>query len=178
MKHKEKFETAAQVPHWTSPFAAREQLSQEIDLFVKTAAEGTAKLDAALALKVTAGLGKTATALRVIARYGEALLARGHVLIYVPTLDLAERAHADFQILAPGLPSRVVRGRDVEPPQVLLHVGAHRPQRVPIKGPAGADQRHLLQQGLRFRDFRIQSEVDSFLLRVEARVRAPRQYGK
>jgi len=112
MKHEEKFEAAAHVPHWSSPSEARDQLGQEIDLFVKTAAEGTAKLDAALALKVTAGLGKTATALRVIARYGEALLARGHVLIYVPTLDLAERAHADFQTLAPGLRSRVIRGRD------------------------------------------------------------------
>lgn len=112
MKHEEQFEAAAQVPHWSTPSDARDRLNQEIDRFVRAAAHATAEPDAALALKVTAGLGKTATTLRVIASHGKALLARGHVLIYVPTLDLAERAHADFQNLAPGLPSRVIRGRD------------------------------------------------------------------
>jgi len=111
MKHEEQIEAAAPIPHWLVPSEARELLEQEVKAFVKAAAEGTAAPDAALAMKVTAGLGKTATALRVIARFGEALLGRGHVLIYVPTLDLAERACADFRKLAPGLPSRVIRGR-------------------------------------------------------------------
>lgn len=111
MKHEEQIEAAAPIPHWLAPSEARELLEQEIEAFVKAVAEATAMPDAALALKVTAGLGKTATALRVIARYGEALLGRGHVMIYVPTLDLAERACADFRKLAPGLPSRVIRGR-------------------------------------------------------------------
>lgn len=111
MKHEEQIEAAAPIPHWLVPTKARELLEQEIESFVKAVAEGTAAPDAALAMKVTAGLGKTATALRVIARYGETLLGRGHVLIYVPTLDLAERACADFRNLAPGLPSRVIRGR-------------------------------------------------------------------
>ncbi len=112
MKHDEQFEAAAQVPRWTTPTEARKQLDQVIDRFVRAAADATAEPDAALALQVTAGLGKTATTLRVIASHGKALLARGHVLIYVPTLDLAERAHADFRKLAPELPSRVIRGRD------------------------------------------------------------------
>jgi len=116
MKHAERFEAEIRVPLWSTPSEARDRLDKEIDGFVRAAADTTAEPDAALALKVTAGLGKTATALRVIARYGEALLARGHVLIYLPTLDLAERAHADFRTLAPDLPSRIIRGRDAPRP--------------------------------------------------------------
>lgn len=112
MKHDAQFEAATRVPQWSPPAEARKRLEQEIDRFVGAAAAATGEPDAALALRVTAGLGKTATALRVIARHGEALLARGHVLIYVPTLDLAERAREEFRALAPGLPSRVIRGRD------------------------------------------------------------------
>lgn len=119
MKQEEQLATAARIPRWSTPARARAQLDEVIGRFVKAAAEGTAEPDAALALRVTAGLGKTATALRVIARYGAELLARGHVLIYVPTLDLAERAHADFHALAPGLPSRVLRGRDAPRPGSL-----------------------------------------------------------
>ncbi|WP_281967803.1 DEAD/DEAH box helicase family protein [Roseovarius nanhaiticus] len=116
MKHDKQLEATARIPRWSTPAEARAQLDQEIDRFVKAAAEATAEPEAALALRVTAGLGKTATTLRAIARYGEALLGLGHVLIYVPTLDLAERAHADFQALAPGLPSRVIRGREAQSP--------------------------------------------------------------
>lgn len=111
MKHEEQSEAAAAVSPWLTPSEARALLEQEIESFGRAAAEGTAAPDVALAMKVTAGLGKTATALRVIARYGDALLGRGHVMIYVPTLDLAERARADFGKLAPGLPSPVIRGR-------------------------------------------------------------------
>ncbi|SEM81056.1 DEAD/DEAH box helicase family protein [Palleronia pelagia] len=116
MKHDTQIEAAFQIPDWSTPGEARERLDQEIDNFVTAAAAATAEPDAALALRVTAGLGKTATALRVIARHGEALLARGHVLIYVPTLDLAERADEEFRSLAPRLPSRVIRGRDAQRP--------------------------------------------------------------
>lgn len=116
MKHEKQLDAAVRVPFWSTPAEARARLDREIDRFVKAAAEATAEPDAALALQVTAGLGKTATALRVIASHGPALLAQGHVLIYVPTLDLAERAHADFQVLAPCLPSRVIRGRDAQRP--------------------------------------------------------------
>lgn len=116
MKHDAHFEAATAVPHWSKPAEARKRLEQEIDRFVRGAAAATATPDAALALRVTAGLGKTATALRIIARYGHALLAQGHVLFYVPTLELAERAWEEFQALAPGLPSRVIRGRDAPRP--------------------------------------------------------------
>lgn len=116
MKHDNHIEAAAQVPRWLSPEEGRKQLHKKIDRFVRAAAKGKAKPDTALALKVTAGLGKTATTLRVIAHYGEALLAKGHVLFYVPTLDLAERACADFRLLAPELPSRVIRGRSANNP--------------------------------------------------------------
>ena len=100
---------------WQRPAEAREKLDQIIDGFVTAATTVSETPDedcAALALKVTAGLGKTATTLRMIARHGEALLARGHVLVYVPTLDLAERAYGEFLRLAPDLPSRVIRGRE------------------------------------------------------------------
>jgi hypothetical protein len=111
MKPAKQINSSMTVPNWLPPTEARKQLDEAIDRFVSAAAEATAAPEAALALKVTAGLGKTSTALRIIARYGHALLARGHVLIYFPTLDLAERAHSDFRSLAPDLPSRVVRGR-------------------------------------------------------------------
>lgn len=116
MKHDEQFNPMIQIPHWSTPSDARRQIDQEIDRFIREAAAATAGPDAALALKVTAGLGKTATALRVIARHGKALLGRGHVLIYVPTLELAERAYDEFRSLAPGLPARVIRGRDARRP--------------------------------------------------------------
>ena len=116
MKHEEQLDAVARIPRWSTPTEAKAQLDKEIDRFVKSATEATAEPEAALALRVTVGLGKTATALRLIARYGRELLARGHVLIHVPTLDLTERAHADFRALAPGLPSRVIRGRDAQRP--------------------------------------------------------------
>lgn len=70
MKHGKQLDAAAGIPRWLTPVEARAQLDREIDRFVKAAADATAEPDAALALRVTAGLGKTATALRVIARYG------------------------------------------------------------------------------------------------------------
>lgn len=116
MNHQARPDPALQLPGWSTPAEARRQLELEIDRFIESVAEATAEPHAALALRVTAGLGKTATALRVIAMHGQSLLARGHVLIYVPTLELAERAHRDFRDLAPELPSRVIRGRDAPRP--------------------------------------------------------------
>jgi len=116
MKHDTQLDAAIAVPHWSEPGEARRRLEEIIESFVRAAADATAAPDAALALRVTAGLGKTATALRVIAQHGEALLAQGHVLVYVPTLELAERAWGEFRTLAPGLSSRVIRGRDAQRP--------------------------------------------------------------
>lgn len=114
MKHEPTPLAAAQIPLWHTPADARSLLDAQIGAFVAAAAryDVDSETDApAMAMKVTAGLGKTATTLRMIARHADALLARGHVLIYVPTLDLAERAWGDFRRLAPRVPSRVVRGR-------------------------------------------------------------------
>ena len=95
-----------------APAEAREQLEQEIDRFVKAAAAATAAPDAALALKVTAGLGKTATALRVIARHGEALFGARACADLRADARLAERALGGFPKPRARLPSRVIRGRD------------------------------------------------------------------
>lgn len=115
MKENQNLDVMGTVPLWHRPAEAREKLDQIIGGFVAAATSVSKTPEgecAALALKVTAGLGKTATTLRLIARHGEALLARGHVLFYVPTLDLAERAHSEFLSLAPDIPSRVIRGRE------------------------------------------------------------------
>ncbi|ETX15686.1 hypothetical protein OCH239_13745 [Roseivivax halodurans JCM 10272] len=120
MKHEKTLEPIGTVPNWHTPADARAKLSGIIGGFVEaaTSAPETSEKDCAvLALKVTAGLGKTATTLRAIARDGEVLLARGHVLFYVPTLDLAERAHSEFLRLAPDIPSRVIRGREALRPE-------------------------------------------------------------
>ena len=116
MKHDTQFDAAIAVPQWSEPAEARRRLEEIIESFVCAAGDATAAPNAALALRVTAGLGKTATTLRVIAQHGEALLSQGHVLVYVPTLELAERAWEEFRTLAPELPSRVIRGRDAQRP--------------------------------------------------------------
>lgn len=102
------------VPDWLPPDEARRYLEDRIETFVAAAvAQGADVADPApaLAMKVTAGAGKTGTTLRVLARHGDALLSRGHVLVYMPTLALAERAADDFHATAPDLPCAVIRGR-------------------------------------------------------------------
>lgn len=114
MNQKTTLTPASKVPHWLAPDDARKLLHSQIEEFVMNAACGAYDPDTdapALAMKVTAGLGKTATALHVIAEHAEALLTRGHVLFYVATLELAERACDDFRRIAPMVPSRVLRGR-------------------------------------------------------------------
>jgi len=54
-----------------------------------------------LAAAVTPGLGKTSTVLRLLAEVAPAFLREGHVAVYVPTHDLADRAFADFARRAP-----------------------------------------------------------------------------
>ena len=87
--------------------------------FIRAAATDdgpSSDLGPALTFKVSAGVGKTSTALRLLAEHGRELLARGHVLFYVPTLELAERAAAELQKLDAGLPIAVVRGRGATAP--------------------------------------------------------------
>lgn len=96
------------------PEAARAELLDEIQRFVTTACTGGWAQDTAapaLALRVTPGLGKTSTALRVIAANATELLSRGHVLYYAPTLELAAQAAEDILAIDPNLPVSVVRGR-------------------------------------------------------------------
>lgn len=108
------FPAVQAIPIWRTPEDARRELYGRMEAFIRAAAEGdiTEGEDCpALTLKVSAGVGKTSTALRLLAQHGRALLERGHVLVYVPTLDLAERAAADLQELDSGLPIAVIRGR-------------------------------------------------------------------
>jgi hypothetical protein len=100
---------------WYDADAGRAKLVAKIDDFVASAAHGSAGPDA-LAMRVTAGAGKSRSTLNAIARHADDLLARGHVLIYVPTLDLAERAYDDFRAIAPSVPCAVVRGREAARP--------------------------------------------------------------
>ena len=102
-------------PHWREAKEGREYLAAKIDAFVSRSSLKNAAPEA-LAMRVTAGAGKTRSALESIARHAEELLARGHVLIYMPTLDLAERACDDFRAIAAGTPCAVVRGRDAPRP--------------------------------------------------------------
>lgn len=102
------------VPSWREPEEARHELNARMEVFIRSAVEGNiadGEDCPALTFKVSAGVGKTSTALRLLAKHGRALLARGHVLIYVPTLDLAERAAADLRKLNSRLPITVIRGR-------------------------------------------------------------------
>jgi hypothetical protein len=106
---------AKEQPRWRDAGAGRAELARKIEAFVGNAARGSTDPDA-LAMRVTAGAGKTRSMLKAIARYADELLSRGNVLIYVPTLDLAERACQDFRILSPGTPCAVVRGREAPRP--------------------------------------------------------------
>ena len=101
--------------HFTDVAKARAELSRLLRDFLDTSLAWRAReggVAPALAAAVTPGLGKTSTMLRLLADVAPAFLREGHVAVYVPTLDLADRAYADFSRLAPGVPARVLRGRD------------------------------------------------------------------
>ncbi len=105
------------LPHdgWLDLQTARERLTEHITQFLTTWADGNLLNEQndppVLGLKVSAGLGKTRTALEGIARHGREFLKRGHILFYVPTLDLAVEAEQTFRELHSELPSLVLRGR-------------------------------------------------------------------
>ena len=110
-------------PHddWLDLQTAREQLTEHISRFLTTCARRNTR-DAhnappVLGLKVSAGLGKTRTALGGIAKHGHEFLKRGHILFYVPTLDLAVEAERTFRELNSDLPSFVLRGRSAINPK-------------------------------------------------------------
>ena len=100
---------------WLDLPTARRQLKEHILQFL-TNNVGWKKLDdnehpPVLGLKVSAGLGKTRTALDCIATHGHNFLRKGHILFYVPTLGLAVEAEKTFRDLKSDHPSFVMRGR-------------------------------------------------------------------
>ena len=130
---------------WLDLETAREQLTEHISRFLTTSAPRNAgdahNAPPVLGLKVSAGLGKTRTALECIAKHGHEFLKRGHILFYVPKLDLAVEAERAFRELNSDLPSFVLRGRSAINPKtsapmcarsdVAAHSGVIRPP-IPI----------------------------------------------
>lgn len=104
-------------PHddWLDLQTAREQLMEHIARFLTTSSGQNAwdehNAPPVLGLKVSAGLGKTRTALECIAKQGHEFLKKGHILFYVPTLDLAVEAEKTFRELNSDHPSFLLRGR-------------------------------------------------------------------
>lgn len=109
----------AQEPHWLTVDAARREIGAAMsDLLALAASMPDAEDQPALALRVSAGTGKTQAALRLVAAQGKELLARGHIVFYFPSLDLADRARAEFVAFGSRLRSTVLRGRDAIDPLV------------------------------------------------------------
>ncbi len=106
---------------WLEPSAARYQLKNHISLFLRTHEtwQGSYEGDPppVLGLKVSAGHGKTHTSLGCIAEQGDTFLKRGHILFYVPTLELAVEAEKTFRAPNLDLPSAVLRGRSAPNPE-------------------------------------------------------------
>lgn len=123
MNQSPKIDPQHAVPLWQDVAEARENLSRLIEEFVARSLDLNTTGDPrpVLAIKVTAGTGKTRAALQAVAHHAEALLALGHVLVYAPTLELADRAAADFRQIAPEIPSAVVRGRQAADPSRKGH---------------------------------------------------------
>jgi len=106
---------------WLGLQPARHKLKEHISQFL-TSNVGWKKIDDSehppvLGLKVSAGLGKTRTALECIAQHGHDFLENGHILFYVPTLDLAVEAERTFKDLKSDHPSFVMRGRSALNPE-------------------------------------------------------------
>lgn len=96
---------------WLGIDEARAQARDHIMAFVARAAEPDSDPTSAMAMRVSPGVGKTRAALEAIAMHGDALLARGHVIFYMPTTNLADEARDILARLAPDLPAQTFRGR-------------------------------------------------------------------
>ena len=118
-----KINTHQSIPLWRDVDEAREELARVIGNFVAHSLRPNITDDQkpVLAVKVTAGTGKSGAALKALACHAERLLALGHVLFYTPTLELAVRAAEDFRRIAPDIPSAVVRGRQAADPSRRGH---------------------------------------------------------
>ena len=98
-------------PRWRSVDDARQALAEEISRFLAAVAEDGPLEFPTLAIRVTAGTGKTWMLLNLLGGFAAPLLARGHVQIFVPTHDLAEEAFREFREMHPDVPAMVLRGR-------------------------------------------------------------------
>jgi len=104
--------TDADQIQWLDITEARRQTLLAVDNFARQAVEGgDTKGPPVLTLKISPGVGKTQAMLNVLAKRGADLLAEGNVLVFTPTLDLADQACRDLKALAPQLPADVYRGR-------------------------------------------------------------------
>lgn len=103
-------------PQWLSVEEARATLETELSSFLAAAAAGDAEGET-LAIRATAGLGKTRTLLQLLGEAAVPLLAIGHIQFMTPTHDLAEEAQRAFAAMHPEVPSMVLRGRDAINPE-------------------------------------------------------------
>lgn len=118
MHHQPKIQPHWTVPDWLPAAEARDKLSAEMEAFILASIHSFGTAEAmAMAFRVSPGLGKTSTLLRLLATHGRDLLALGHVMIYMPTLVLAERAAEDLLDLNGSLPVNVIRGRQAIDPE-------------------------------------------------------------
>lgn len=105
------------IPEWRTLDEARRNVEEVLRAFLAQCdgreEEGPAR---ALALRVTVGVGKSATLRSLLATSAHRLLLGGHILVFVPTHALAEEAEAAFRTLNTGIPSMVLRGRDAKDP--------------------------------------------------------------
>src|SRR5690554_5265688 len=102
---------APRPPCWQTVENARQVLADELSRFLEAVAGGTLETRT-LAVRASAGIGKTWALLDRLGALAPALLASGHFQILVPTHNLAEEAHAMFRQLYPDIPSMVLRGRE------------------------------------------------------------------
>lgn len=104
-------------PAWRTLSAARSELGESLEAFCDAALAASGEdTPPALAVRVTAGVGKTRAMLEMLARRGGELLERGHVMVHLPTHELAEQALAEFQSMGTTLPAMVLRGRSAADP--------------------------------------------------------------
>jgi len=107
-------------PHPTQPrlfesaAALSDALRADIETAILAVATGSGPSVRLSAFKAPAGAGKSRIMCELLARHGADLLQRGHVVVHVPTLDLANQMAARFAEIGSGLPTLVLRGRSAE----------------------------------------------------------------
>ena len=105
-------------PVWYTLEDARQKVEEALRGFLEgdLDAEDQYGYRRALALRVTVGVGKSATLRKLLSEVARDILANGHILVFVPTHALAEEAEGAFRELRSGIPSMVLRGREAKIP--------------------------------------------------------------